>query len=350
MPDTMPTQAQAIWLRSTRCPKAGDPPGQIKSSPADAGEFSLNAAAMGELRAAHPRRKEAPSRRAVLAELCLRQLLNLHAPAAVLCNARRECLYSYGPTGSYLRLAPSHSTPDVVAMAPGAMRTRVRSALGRALRDHARVVVPGGHRVRDGHSVPFNIDVQPLQGGGEALLLVCFVDAPAGPQGRRRGVASQDAPRIAELEQELEAMRAELAKNAQSAIAGQMSTAVQARLPLPQAGQEMTADAIDLIEQASPPRQVACMPGECGEAHRRPHAATASDHGPGPSRASQQEHRRRPWREPAHGREPPHLDHEADRVKVASGTGPIGGGGREYRRGSRTARRPHRKGCTAPSL
>lgn len=73
--------------------------------------------------------------------------------------------------------------------------------------------------LRDGHQVPFNIDVQPLQHEGEALLLVCFVDAPVQAPERRTGAgrahggmaaSPPDAPRIAELERALEAMRAEL--------------------------------------------------------------------------------------------------------------------------------------------
>ena len=178
------------------------------------GDFSFAAAAGDEPRAARPGRKEAPSRQAVLAELCRKQVLDLHAPAAVLCNARHECLYSLGPTDSYLRMAPGHSTPDLVAMARGTLRTRLRSALGRAVQEGARVVVPGGRTLRDGHPVPFNIDVQPMQSEGEALLLVCFVDALAGPQERRSAAGAQDASRIAELEQELDAARVELEEGA----------------------------------------------------------------------------------------------------------------------------------------
>jgi len=180
------------------------------------GDFSLAASAGDAPRAVRPGRREAPSRQAVLAELCRTQVLDLHAPAAVLCNARHECLYSLGPTDSYLHMAPGHSTPDLVAMARGTLRTRLRSALGRAMQDRARVVVPGGRMMRDGHPVPFNIDVQPMQSEGEALLLVCFVDALAGLQERRGTAGTQDASRIADLEQELDAVRAELEEGART--------------------------------------------------------------------------------------------------------------------------------------
>ena len=78
-------------------------------------------------------------------------------------------------------------------------------------------MVPGGRTVRDGHAVPFDIEVQALSNGGEALLLVCFVDAPAAAKagsdstGNARGdTLAHDTPRVAELERELDTLRADL--------------------------------------------------------------------------------------------------------------------------------------------
>ena len=52
--------------------------------------------------------------------------------------------------------------------------------------------------------------MQPVCSEGEELLLICFVDEPKhGPQARRPRRAA-DVPRVAELERELEATRAEL--------------------------------------------------------------------------------------------------------------------------------------------
>ena len=135
-------------------------------------------------------------------------MLDAHAPAAVLCNMRHECLHSLGPTDRYLRVPPGPATPDLLAMVRGAMRARLRSALTQASQGGVRVVVPGGQVVRDGRAVSFSIDVQSLDNDGEALLLVCFVDAPPGPHGP--AAASSDAPRMAELERELDAVRADL--------------------------------------------------------------------------------------------------------------------------------------------
>jgi len=174
------------------------------------------------LRPARTGTAPAPSRPAALAELCRQTVLDLHAPAAVLCDARHECMYLLGPTDRYLQVPPGQATADLLAMARGTMRTRLRAALVQAAQAGARVTVPGGRLLRDGRQVPFSIDVQPLQHDGEALLLVCFVDAPAqAPERRTRAGRAHDgigAPRDAshiaelelELELELEAVRAEL--------------------------------------------------------------------------------------------------------------------------------------------
>ena len=70
--------------------------------------------------------------------------------------------------------------------------------------------------------------------------------------------------------------------------------------------------------------QAVRLAGDCGGAHRGPHAATAPDHGDGPRRPSQQEYRRGPRHQPTHGREPSRLDHEENRLEVSSGVGPSG--------------------------
>ena len=90
------------------------------------------------------------------------------------------------------------------------MRTKLRSAIQQATQGNARVTITGGRTNEAGHPGTFSIAVQPFRSDGEDLLLVCFVDDPkAGPTRDRSGV-SRDAPRVAELERELEATRTEL--------------------------------------------------------------------------------------------------------------------------------------------
>ncbi len=91
------------------------------------------------------------------------------------------------------------------------MRTKLRSAIQQASQENARVVVAGGRTSHDGDPVSFSIAVQPVPSEGEELLLICFVDEPKHePKPRPAPSAPRDVARVAELEQELEATRAEL--------------------------------------------------------------------------------------------------------------------------------------------
>ena len=186
---------------------------RIGRSRPDSPGFSANAGD-GARVPAQPGRDPAPSRQTAVAELSRRLVLEAYAPAAVLINHKHECLYSLGPTERYLRMAPGHPTQDVLAMARQDMRTRLRSAIQKAVKENARVIVAGGQTNFNGDATSFNIDVQPVPGDGEELLLICFVDAPRHEPKRGRTIAPRDAPRIAELEREVEATRTEL----QSAI------------------------------------------------------------------------------------------------------------------------------------
>ena len=129
---------------------------------------------------------------------------------------RHECLYSLGPIDRYLRMAPGYVTPDVLAMARGTLRPRLRTAITRAAQENVRVTLPGGRSMVDGHAKSFVIDVQPLSSDGEKLLLICFVEAMAPAKATAKSASSRDASRIAELERELEAARAELEDGARS--------------------------------------------------------------------------------------------------------------------------------------
>ncbi len=146
----------------------------------------------------------APSRQAALAELCRRMVMETYAPAAVLINRKNECLYSLGPTDRYLRVVPGEPSNDLLAMARQGMRTKLRSAIQQASETNAPISIAGG---RPG---TFSIAVQPARSEGEDLLLVCFVDDPKPEPARLPAGASNDAPRVAELERELETTRTEL--------------------------------------------------------------------------------------------------------------------------------------------
>ena len=154
----------------------------------------------------------APSRQAALAEFCQRHVLSTQVPATVLSNRKHECLYCLGPTDRYLRVAPGHATLSVLAMVRDDIRTRLRSAILRAIKDDAPVIVSGGRTNHAGKSLAFNIEVHPVEHDGEELLLIYFVDQPE--QALTNTMSQADNPRlaarVAELERELRTTQDEL--------------------------------------------------------------------------------------------------------------------------------------------
>ncbi len=142
-----------------------------------------------------------PSRQLALADLGRRLVLDGYAPAAVLINQANESLFSLGPTDRYLRLATGHPTHDLLATVRSSLRAKLRSAIDHARRDGARFAV-------ECRAEQVTIEVQPVLDEGEALLLVCFVAAPRVETAA--GGAPRNAPRVAELERELETSRADL--------------------------------------------------------------------------------------------------------------------------------------------
>lgn len=154
-------------------------------------------------------------RPAELAELCRRMVIENFAPAAVMINHRHECLFSVGPTESFLRVAPGHPTHDLLDMAPQAMRTRLRMVIAEAGEKNARAHASGVRvSLSGGEESVFAIDVIPVPNNTEQLLLVCFRElakqSPHRPAAGEAPVIASDIPRVAALEIEIEATRSEL--------------------------------------------------------------------------------------------------------------------------------------------
>jgi two-component system, chemotaxis family, CheB/CheR fusion protein len=176
-----------------------------------AAEVSFPASAAANVPAFHRRgADQRVSRPAVVAELCRRLLIETYAPAAVVINRRNDCLYSFGATDTYLKLASGFQVHDVIAMAREGVRATLRSAILRAAQEKKRVVVAGGRFERDGAIHRFSVAAQPVLSEAEELLLICFIDEPKHVRAQIQTGTRGDIPRIAELEQELEATRAEL--------------------------------------------------------------------------------------------------------------------------------------------
>ena len=159
---------------------------------------------------ARPGQGQLPAHQAALADLCRRLVMETYAPAAVLINREHECLYLLGPTHRYMRVPQGHPTNDLLAMVRQDIRTKLRPAIQKARQENARIVVTGGGMNHDGDPGSFSVAVQPVPGEGEELLLICFIDEPKQERRRDRSTIPEDVPRIAELEQELEATRTEL--------------------------------------------------------------------------------------------------------------------------------------------
>jgi two-component system CheB/CheR fusion protein len=163
------------------------------------------------------------SRQAALAALCQRHALATHGPATVLSNRQHECLYSLGPVERYLRMAPGHATLDILAMVPETLRPRLRSAILRCIQDNAPVTVVGGTTMRDRESLAFNVEIYPVENDGENLLLIYFIDQPAGlrpqtaadtgskPAAKRPASEQALAAQVTALERQLKTTQAELA-------------------------------------------------------------------------------------------------------------------------------------------
>jgi two-component system CheB/CheR fusion protein len=152
----------------------------------------------------------APSPQASLAELCRRMVLEIYGPAAVLVNRKLECLYLQGPTDRYLKVASGRPAHDLIAMAREGVRTKLRSAVQRALQDNTRVVVPGGRTKSEAGASSFSIVVEPAPSEREELLLICFVEEPEPETAVGGRMTPADVPRVVELERELEATKIEL--------------------------------------------------------------------------------------------------------------------------------------------
>ena len=162
----------------------------------------------GSPRTAHsnPRMTQQKPARPQAADIARQALLDAHAPASVMINARYEGLYFFGPVNRYLMVTEGAAHQDIFALARKGLLTRLRAAIREAERDHATVSVRHLQIDRDGSTVDVSIIIQPLQVENEAFLLVSFADEPE--QSTRINKMPEDGDSL--LERELDATRKEL--------------------------------------------------------------------------------------------------------------------------------------------
>jgi two-component system CheB/CheR fusion protein len=150
-----------------------------------------------------------------LAEISRRLVLDTVAPAAVLIDQNRSCVFSLGPTDRFFRLPSGDANLDVLAMARPGLRSRLNLAIQQARAAKSRTVVPCG-RVMDDHAGDFyDLDIQPVTVSDQTYWLICFVPAakpplPAAQTKASRAKSPDDRQRIARLEHENDVMAAEL--------------------------------------------------------------------------------------------------------------------------------------------
>lgn len=156
------------------------------------------------------------TRQAVLAALCRDTVLETFAPASVLINDRRQCIYSIGAVSRYLRFAAGAPTLDLLALAPEELRASLRHALSRSDRNRPLAKTHVCQTNVDGAAVYFTVRISFLENEGEALHLVSFIDEPDVPAGDPAPLDEGSAGQVLELERELEISHAELLRAVQS--------------------------------------------------------------------------------------------------------------------------------------
>jgi len=154
--------------------------------------------------------QEPASHHTALADLCIKIVTETYMPAAVLINAKNECVYYMGPVDRYLKIVPGRPLHDLLAMAREGLRIKLRSAIQRARQEDGWISIPGGQVAGSGGPLSFRIAVQRVVHAGEALMLVCFIDEPTLESKREIADNKTTIPRVAELERELDFTRAEL--------------------------------------------------------------------------------------------------------------------------------------------
>jgi two-component system CheB/CheR fusion protein len=166
---------------------------------------------------AHRPAEAAGARPRNFGELTQRLLLEQFAPAAVLINRKYDVVYYFGPCGQYLEPPTGQPTHDLSLMARDGLRTKLRGAVYRAVRDNQTVLLTGVQVKRNGGYHPVRVTVRPVleaHKDSEVFLLVTFEDEtpptqPPSPKGRRQR-AEADESALRQLEYELNATRMDL--------------------------------------------------------------------------------------------------------------------------------------------
>ena len=159
-------------------------------------------------------RRPMPSPPLDLRTVVQQQLLREFAPATVLINRNYELLHVQGAVRHYLDFPEGELTTDLTKMVMHGLRTKLRAALSKALRDKEPVHVANARIRRDGLLYPVSCFIRPATDPPEArdLFLVTFRDeaAPLPAVPATDDLEADEGVTVRQLELELEAVREDL--------------------------------------------------------------------------------------------------------------------------------------------
>ena len=141
-------------------------------------------------------------------DLAAKQLLETLAPPSVLVDKNYEALYCFGAIDRYLQVTSGVTNRNILVMARDGLRPKLRAALEKARETGELASNPGARFHRDGAAHSVKIVAQPVPAG--EMLLVSFVEEPSPPPPIETEPLAQDASRVLQLEQELDATRKDL--------------------------------------------------------------------------------------------------------------------------------------------
>ena len=161
-----------------------------------------------------PEAGPAPKPPASLQSLADQLVLQHYAPPAVLTNDKGDIFYVSGHTGKYLEAAAGKANWNLFAMAREGLRYELAGAFKEALRKKASVALHGLKVGTNGGEQRVDATVQQLEEPGplQGLVMIVFTDVAAPEAAKAAGRPPRPharSPRLAELEQEILAIRGE---------------------------------------------------------------------------------------------------------------------------------------------
>jgi two-component system CheB/CheR fusion protein len=146
------------------------------------------------------------------ADLSQRALFDAFELSSALIDVNHECLHFSGRADKYLQITAGDASRDILAMVRDGLRPKLRAAIERASRDHARTTVNDAYLRKNGRETPIAIIVEPVTMGPKGFLLVSFLNHPfERPKADR--APDSDRSRAADAEREIQDLHHEL-KNA----------------------------------------------------------------------------------------------------------------------------------------